>query len=163
MCFVRLILVAPIDYENIFTTKLSRFNIQYPMIIIVCSPHPHTYTHTHNLHTDCPPTRNWASSCQHPECPSMILSALPQSPFSFMITLPSPFCQPPLVNGGSTLGRVSEVGQHYRHTPPSREQSSPCLPRDHSNSQHSQHLQAESASGWLSCGCSLKAVALSKR
>ena len=37
----------------------------------------------------------------------------------------------------------------HRHAPPSREQSSPCLPRDRSNSQHSQHSQAESASGRL--------------
>ena len=67
-------------------------------------------------------------------------------------------CQPPYINGASTLGRVSETGRmaytpqmsrhHYphQHHPPSREQSSPCLPRDRSNSQHSQHSQAESTS-----------------
>ena len=81
-------------------------------------------------------------------------------------------CQPPylLSNGGasSTLGRrVPEASggggrqmtytpqmsrhhygnHHHPHPhapPPSREQSSPCLPRDRSNSQHSQHSQAES-------------------
>ena len=81
--------------------------------------------------------------------------------------------QPPylLSNGGasSTLGRrVPEASggggrqmttytpqmsrhhygnHHHPHPhapPPSREQSSPCLPRDRSNSQHSQHYQAES-------------------
>ena len=74
-----------------------------------------------------------------------------------------PLCQPPYINGASTLGRVSEARQmatytpqmsrhnyHHHHPPPSREQSSPCLPRDRSNSQHSQHSQhsqADSTSG----------------
>ena len=37
---------------------------------------------------------------------------------------------------------------HYHHAPPpSREQSSPCLPRYHSNLQHLQHSQADSTLG----------------
>ena len=43
---------------------------------------------------------------------------------------------------------MPQISRHnYHHPPPSCEQSSPCLPRDRSNSQHLQHSQAESTLG----------------
>ena len=45
MCFVRLIFVAAIDYENIFTMTISRFTVLlHKMLIHVHCIH-HKYTH----------------------------------------------------------------------------------------------------------------------
>ena len=78
-------------------------------------------------------------------------------------------CQPlNNVGASSTLGRASgggrpmttytpqmprhHYGNHPHAPPPSREQSSPFLPRDRSNSQHSQHSQHSQAESTTSAG-----------